>query len=149
MVNPVGVRPALKLDLSKVAFDPESTTFSVASVDKTELLALIEYAEELADEIAWNYPPIAAALYCAIDDAQEVADDESATEEDVEEAIETLIEAIRTALNRVAAEIKNEADLRKWRIVLNKLQTQGRKQQKKDTAAERQPVNNTIPRRVK
>ena len=83
----LGVRPALKLDLSKVTFDSETNTFSTG-VDKSALNTAITEAETLYDSIKENtdYTDIANTLKTAIDTAKAVADNEEAEQDAVDTA---------------------------------------------------------------
>ena len=121
----------------------------VTDANRDSLGGAIKAATALSDAVQWDFPPIAAGLKRAIDDARQVADNPNATGKMVEDALEALTEAVRTAMERIAEEIKTEAELRSWRILLSQLQSQGRAQQKKDPTTERPPVTTTAPRRVK
>ncbi len=94
----------LALSLTNISMSAQSnnsttvnTLKKVPTVDKTELNSSINNAKALYDGLKDEYATIATTLKSAIDIAQQVADNDAATQEAVDAAKSTLDSAIATA----------------------------------------------------
>ena len=98
--TPTSVRPALKLDLSKVRFKKAKKAFvAPTNVDMSGLDDAIADAETLYDSIKedTDYADIAGTLKPAIDAANAVADDDNADQAAVDKAKDDITAALAAA----------------------------------------------------